>query len=217
MPYYLMQESFPPNVWKSIIDGSMKPNPFSDPDVLNAGASILGGTVHSSWLSCQDCEYIWIVEMPGNIDVTSMTMMNLSRGNTHPIKITPLLSPEEAVKSIAIATKTMGYAETKGYRMDSSASKAEEKTTQANVEVLKSPDTLRQIDSSKSVYDITEQFPELIEIFATAGYTQARNKMIRQTIGRTMSLRSTIDVVAKDGVDLPKIFRETGFEIIGQG
>lgn len=118
MPFYLMQESFPPEVWKSIVEGSMDPNPFNNPDVLKKGVSKLGGKVHSTWLSCENCELLIIAEMPSNVDVTSMTVMNLTRGNTSPIRITPLLSPEEAVKAISIATDTMDYAETKGYKMD---------------------------------------------------------------------------------------------------
>jgi hypothetical protein len=225
MPYYLMQESFPPNVWRSIVDGAMDPNPFSNPDVLNAGASILGGKVHSSWLSCENCEYLWIVEMPGNVDVTSMTIMNLTRGNTHPIRITPLLSPEEAVKAISIATDTLGYAETKGYQMDSGKTTPESAAGKQPVEdqpatpvtVAETPSlkSTRQLDVGKSVYDLSEQYPELIEILAEAGYTQGRNKLVRSTIGKTMSLKSTMAVIANDGLDLGKALKDAGFELVG--
>jgi len=200
----------------------MKPNPFSNPDVLKASASILGGKVHSSWLSCENCEYLWIVEMPSNVDVTSMTIMNLTRGNTHPIRITPLLSPEEAVKAISIATNTMGYAETQGYRMDignaAEGTNVEDKAirVQQNIEETPLPKNLKQLDINKSVYDLSEQYPELIEIFAKAGYSQARNKLIRSTIGKTMSLKSTIAITANEGNDLTKALKAAGFELIVQ-
>jgi hypothetical protein len=197
----------------------MDPNPFSNPDMLKAGASILGGTVHSAWLSCETCEFVWIVEMPGNIDVTSMTMMNLTRGNTAPMRITPLLSPEEAVKAIGIASATMGCAETMGYRMESGRTSdvgvtGSQETAATEVSQSRSLDNPKPLDVTRSLFEVSEQYPELIDIFANAGFPQARNKLIRASVGRTMSLKSTLAVIAKDGIDLAEALRAAGFTLM---
>jgi hypothetical protein len=212
MPTYLMHESFPKSVWRSIVDGSMDPNPFSNPNVLKEGVSTLGGTVMGSWLSCEDCEYLWIVEMPGNIDVTGMTLMNLARGNDGPIRITPLLSTAEAAKAVELAGKTLGYAESEGYRMNSGKG-APEETPESGVKVTPQPSAaLIPLDVNEDVYHLTEKYPGLIDVFIKAGHTQVRNKVLLKTLGRTMPLKMTLNVVSEDGVRLINKLRAAGFD-----
>lgn len=42
------------------------------------------------------------------------------------------------------------------------------------------------------VYDVTEKYPELIEFLAAKGFAPLRNKVLRQTMGKTISIESAL-------------------------
>ena len=113
MSFYLLQESLDSEAWASIVAGKMNPHPLSDRDMLAAGIEGVGGKLHGLWLSIINCELVILLEMPSNAEVTSFTIRNLARGNHQPIRITPLLLPEEGMKAIAMASSLP-----KGYRIE---------------------------------------------------------------------------------------------------
>jgi len=120
MPFYLIQESMPSEVWKALLEGNFAEgsNPLTEPERLKKGFELIGGRHHSSWLSCVNCELIHIVEMPNNIEVTSLTLVNLARGNTEAMRITPLLSlPEEGVSVLSKASSILPKAKERGYKV----------------------------------------------------------------------------------------------------
>ena len=44
----------------------------------------------------------------------------------------------------------------------------------------------KYFDVNDKVYDITEKYPDLIELLANNGFEQLRNDMLRKTLGKTM-------------------------------
>jgi hypothetical protein len=72
---------------------------------------------------------------------------------------------------------------------------------------------MKTLDLSKSVYELTQEFPEVIDIMAALGFTDITKKAILLSVGRVM----TIPKGAKmKGIPMEKIvaaFREKGFEI----
>ena len=38
------------------------------------------------------------------------------------------------------------------------------------------------------VYDVTERYPQLIDLFAAKGFTNLKNEAMRKTIGKTISI-----------------------------
>jgi uncharacterized protein with GYD domain len=104
MSFYLLQESLSSETWASIVEGTMNPHPLSDTEKMKAGIEHVGGKLHGLWLSIINCELVFLVEMPNSADVASFTIRNLARGNNQAIRITPLLSPEEGMKAVAMAS-----------------------------------------------------------------------------------------------------------------
>lgn len=45
---------------------------------------------------------------------------------------------------------------------------------------------------SDKVYDVTEKYPELIEFLASKGFAPLRNKLLRKTMGKTISIESAL-------------------------
>ncbi len=73
---------------------------------------------------------------------------------------------------------------------------------------------MKKIDPNKSIYELTEEFPELIEILKDMGFIGVVNPIIRKTIGRKTNLLAGIK---KQGKDLEEVFQELknkNFEIL---
>jgi hypothetical protein len=47
---------------------------------------------------------------------------------------------------------------------------------------------MREIYLNKSVYELTEEYPELIDILKDLGFLGVRNSVIRQTLGRKTTI-----------------------------
>jgi hypothetical protein len=72
---------------------------------------------------------------------------------------------------------------------------------------------MKQIDLNKSVYELTEQYPELIDVLKELGFLGVRNAITRQPLGRVTSIPQGCQKMDKDLNEVIKIFKEKGFEI----
>ncbi len=73
---------------------------------------------------------------------------------------------------------------------------------------------MKKIDLNKSIYELTEEYPELIEILKEMGFLGVINPIVRKTIGRKTTLSEGIK---KQGKDLKEVFqklRDKDFEIL---
>lgn len=74
---------------------------------------------------------------------------------------------------------------------------------------------MKEIDLSKTIFELTEEFPELIDILKGLGFLGVKNPIIRKTLGRKTTLP---DGCKKQGKDLNEVInslKEKGFGIKG--
>lgn len=73
---------------------------------------------------------------------------------------------------------------------------------------------MKEIDLRKSVYELTEAYPELIEILKEMGFLGVANPIVRKTLGRMTTIPAGCE---KQGKDLNEVLRKLetqGFKII---
>jgi len=69
------------------------------------------------------------------------------------------------------------------------------------------------IDLSKSVYELTEQYPELIDILKNLGFLGVRNPITRNSLGRATTIPQGCQRMGMELGEVIKILKEHGFEI----
>ena len=73
---------------------------------------------------------------------------------------------------------------------------------------------MKKIDLNKSIYELTEEYPELIEVLKNIGFIGVINPLVRKTIGRKTTL---LEGCKKQGKDLRVVIqklKDEGFEIL---
>jgi len=74
---------------------------------------------------------------------------------------------------------------------------------------------MKELDLKKSVYELTEAYPELIPILKDLGFLGVANPVARNTLGRVTTI---LQGAEKQKQDLNKIIqklKESGFEVKG--
>jgi len=74
---------------------------------------------------------------------------------------------------------------------------------------------MKVIDVNKTVYELTQEYPELIDILADLGFLGAKNPLVRNTIGRTTTLIAGCKRQHKDIHYVCEVLKEKGFDVIG--
>lgn len=72
---------------------------------------------------------------------------------------------------------------------------------------------MKEIDLSLSLYELTEAYPELIDILKEMGFFGVANPVVRNSLGRMTTLPQGC---AKQGKDLAEVLEELlahGFEV----
>lgn len=69
------------------------------------------------------------------------------------------------------------------------------------------------IDLEKTVYDLIEQHPELTGIMKDIGFLGIANPVMRNTMGRVMTIPKGCEKMGIDLNEVKKTLREKGFEI----
>jgi len=72
---------------------------------------------------------------------------------------------------------------------------------------------MKKIFLKKSVYELTQKYPELIKILKEMGFLGVANPVVRNTLGRKMTIP---EGSKKQGIEMEDVFRklmEHGFEI----
>ncbi|MEM2917900.1 MAG: DUF1858 domain-containing protein [Candidatus Altiarchaeota archaeon] len=72
---------------------------------------------------------------------------------------------------------------------------------------------MKKISIDKSVFELTDQYPELIEILYEQGFLGVKNPVMRNTLGRITTLRQGIKKQGKNLEELIRILKEKGFEV----
>ncbi|MBI4284214.1 MAG: DUF1858 domain-containing protein [Chloroflexi bacterium] len=72
---------------------------------------------------------------------------------------------------------------------------------------------MKEIDLNKSVYHLTEDYPELIVILKDLGFLGVVNPVVRNTLGRTTTIPKGCERQGKDLNEVIKTLEENGFTI----
>lgn len=72
---------------------------------------------------------------------------------------------------------------------------------------------MKKINIDKAVYELTEKYPELIDILANLGFLGIRNSIVRNTLGRVTTLRQGIEKQHKDLKEVITVLKQNGFDI----
>jgi len=72
---------------------------------------------------------------------------------------------------------------------------------------------MKEIDLNKSVYELTEQYPDRIDILKELGFLGVKNPVTRNTLGRMTTIPDGCKKMGKDLNEVIEILKEKGFEI----
>ena len=72
---------------------------------------------------------------------------------------------------------------------------------------------MKEIDLKKSVYELTEAYPELIELLKGLGFLGVANPVARKTLGRMTTIPQGCEKQGKDLAEVLKQLEEKGFRI----
>lgn len=74
---------------------------------------------------------------------------------------------------------------------------------------------MKKILLNKSVYELTEEYPELISILKEMGFLGVANPLVRNTLGRKMTIPQGCKKQGKQLEEVILKLSEKGFEIEG--
>jgi len=72
---------------------------------------------------------------------------------------------------------------------------------------------MKEIDLKKSVYELTEAFPDLIGILKEVGFLGVANPVFRNTFGRVTTIPQGCEKQGKDLAEVIKKLEENGFKV----
>ncbi len=72
---------------------------------------------------------------------------------------------------------------------------------------------MKEIDPDKSVFELTETYPDLIAILKEIGFAGVSNPIARNTIGRTTTLRKGIERQGKGIKEVADALSSRGFAV----
>lgn len=71
----------------------------------------------------------------------------------------------------------------------------------------------KEIDLNRTLYDLTEEYPELIPIFQEIGLSGAANPIMRKTAGRTVKILEGIQRHKLSLEEVVKKLEEAGYTV----
>ena len=72
---------------------------------------------------------------------------------------------------------------------------------------------MKEIDLNKNVHDLTEQYPQLIDILKEMGFLGLANPVMRETMGKVTSIAQGCKKMGMDLDEVKRVLKEKGFEI----
>lgn len=72
---------------------------------------------------------------------------------------------------------------------------------------------MKEVDLKKSVYELTEAYPELIEMLKELGFLGVANPLVRKTMGRKITIPQGCEKQGKDLNQVITKLEEQGFKV----
>jgi uncharacterized protein with GYD domain len=101
MSHYLLQVSYTPEAW-----ASMLANPHDRLEVVRPFVENLGGKLLHGWWAFGDYDVVAIVEMPTNVEAAAFFVAGSAGGAVKAFKTTPLLTMAEGIEAMRKAAKS---------------------------------------------------------------------------------------------------------------
>jgi hypothetical protein len=73
---------------------------------------------------------------------------------------------------------------------------------------------MKEIDLKKSVYELTEAYPELIDILKEMGFLGVANPLVRKTLGRMTTIPAGCEKQGKNLQEVLERLEGLGFKIV---
>ena len=74
---------------------------------------------------------------------------------------------------------------------------------------------MKELDLSRNLYDLVQQYPEVKEIMATNGFTAIKQPGMLQTAGRYMTIPKGAQMKKISLAHIVQVFEEAGFLVKG--
>lgn len=71
----------------------------------------------------------------------------------------------------------------------------------------------KKIDFNKSIYELTQEYPELVDMMVLLGFTPIANPAIRKTVGRIMTIPKGAEMMDISMEKIVSVLKENGFAI----
>jgi hypothetical protein len=72
---------------------------------------------------------------------------------------------------------------------------------------------MKEIDLNLSLFELTEAYPELIDILPGLGFAGVASPELRSTHGKVMTIPKGCEMHGKDLSEVVDVLREHGFEV----
>ena len=100
MSYYMYQASYTDSAWAAKVS-----NPQNRLDKVRPAVENLGGKLETAFYCFGEYDIIFICTFPDNISARAISMAAFSGGMLTGVKVTPLLTIEEAITGMEMASK----------------------------------------------------------------------------------------------------------------
>lgn len=72
---------------------------------------------------------------------------------------------------------------------------------------------MKEIELNKNVYELTEAYPELINILKELGFFGVANSLVRKTLGRVTTIPQGCEKQGRDLAEVVKELEKQGFTV----
>lgn len=73
---------------------------------------------------------------------------------------------------------------------------------------------MKKININKTVYELTEEYPDLVDILYNLGFAGVKNPIVRKTLGRVTTLKQGIQKQKKNLNEVLEVLKQNGFEVV---
>jgi uncharacterized protein with GYD domain len=95
MAYFLLQGTYTPESWKSLIN-----KPVDRVEVVRKVIEKLGGKVEGAWFAFGDYDVVMIMQMPDNISAAAFSLAIAASGAFKAHKTTPLMTIADGIEAM---------------------------------------------------------------------------------------------------------------------
>ena len=74
----------------------------------------------------------------------------------------------------------------------------------------------KKLDLSKSVYDLVTEYPEVVDIMKSLGFSEITNKVMLNSVGKIMTIPKGAKMKGVSMIDIVSAFMKAGFTLEGE-